>query len=317
MLVAPDSFKGTMSALTVAEALTAGLTGAGADVVSCPLADGGEGTTAALHAAWGGELVRYSVAGPLGDLVEAELLLVGGRAALDTASASGLHLVPADRRDPLRASTFGTGQLIAAAVAAGAREVLVGVGGSASTDGGAGALAALDEAGGVGGAALTVLCDVRTPFELAAEVFGPQKGATPAQVAALTSRLHTLAGRLPRDPRGIRRTGAAGGLSGALWAVYGADLVSGADAVLDAVGFDERLSGVDLVVTGEGRLDAQTAQGKLVAVVAQRAARRGVPVVAVVGRRDLDDAGVRALGLREVVEAGDPQALEAAGAALV
>ena len=141
MLVAPDSFKGTMSAQVVADALAAGMAAAGADVVTCPLADGGEGTTAALHAAWGGELVRHTVSGPLGDPVVGEVLMAGdGRAALDTASASGLHLVPHDRRDPWRASTFGTGQLIAAAVAAGAREVLVGVGGSATTDGGAGAL---------------------------------------------------------------------------------------------------------------------------------------------------------------------------------
>ncbi|GAA4361816.1 glycerate kinase [Angustibacter luteus] len=317
MLVAPDSFKGTMSAQVVADALAAGLAGAGADAVTCPLADGGEGTTAVLHAAWGGELVRHTVSGPSGEPVVGELLLAGdGRAALDTASASGLHLVPAERRDPLRASTFGTGQLIAAAVAAGAREVLVGVGGSATTDGGAGALEALARAGGIGDAVLRVLCDVWTPFEQAAEVFGPQKGATADQVAALTARLHEVAGRLPRDPRGRPRTGAAGGLSGALWAVYGADLVSGADAVLDAVRFDELLARTDLVVTGEGCLDAQTGQGKLVAVVAARSARRRVPVVAVVGRRALDDAGVARLGLRAVIEAGDLGALESAGAAL-
>jgi glycerate kinase len=318
VLVAPDSFKGTMSADVVTRALADGLRAAGADVVTCPLGDGGEGTTAALHAAWGGALVQHQVSGPLGETVSATLLLTAdGRAALDTASASGLHLVPPDRRDPLRASTFGTGQLIAAAVAAGARWILVGVGGSATTDGGAGALAALAETGGIGAASLTVLCDVRTPFEQAAEVFGPQKGASPEQVAQLTARLHAVAARLPRDPRGHPRTGAAGGLSGALWSVYAADLVSGADAVLDAVGFEALLAGADLVVTGEGRLDAQTAQGKLVAVVAQRAARRGVPVVAVVGQRDLDDAGVGRLGLRAVLEAGDPQALRSAGADVV
>ena len=286
-------------------------------MVTCPLADGGEGTTAALHAAWGGELRRQEVLGPLGEPVSAELLVTtDGRAALDTASASGLHLVPVEGRDPLRASTFGTGQLIAAAVAAGARQILVGVGGSATTDGGAGALAALAEAGVIGAVPLTVLCDVQTPFEQAAEVFGPQKGATAEQVVELTARLHALAAQLPRDPRGRPRTGAAGGLSGALWSVFDAELVSGAEAVLDAVGFDELLAGTDLVVTGEGCLDEQTGHGKLVAVVAARAARRGVPVVAVVGRRALDDAGVARLGVTTVVEAGDPAALRLAGAAL-
>ena len=161
-----------------------------------------------------------------------------------------------------------------------------------------------------------MLCDVRTPFEHAAEVFGPQKGASADQVAALTARLHEVAGRLARDPRGRPRTGAAGGLSGALWAVYDAHLVSGADAVLEAVRFDDLLGGADLVVTGEGCLDEQTAQGKLVAVVAARAARRGVPVVAVVGRRALDDVGVGRLGVTRVVEAGDPASLRRAGSSL-
>jgi glycerate kinase len=161
-----------------------------------------------------------------------------------------------------------------------------------------------------------VLCDVRTPFERAAEVFGPQKGAGPEQVRRLTARLHEVAAGYRRDPRGVPRTGAAGGLSGGLWAELGARLVPGAAYVLDRVGFDARLAGATAVVTGEGRLDLQTLEGKAVGEVAERARRAGIPVHAVAGRVDLDDDGRRRLGLASAREAGDPAALAAAGAAL-
>jgi len=313
VLLAPDSFKGTLSAAAVAAALAAGVRDAGGVPVAFPVADGGEGTAEVLAAALGGRQVRREVTGPLGDRVAGWFLLTDdGTAVLDTATASGLHLVPPARRDAFRATSAGTGELVAAAVAAGASRVLLGVGGSACTDGGAGALAALRD--GVGPATVTVLCDVRTPYEDAAVVFAPQKGADADTVARLTARLHELAGRLPRDPRGRPFTGAAGGLAGGLWAALGARLVSGIDTVLDLTGFDARLAGADAVVTGEGRLDAQTREGKAVAGVTRRAAARGVPVWAAVGRSAVDGAAGAALGLAGVLEAGTEADLRAAAA---
>ena len=191
VLVAPDSFKGTFTATEVAGAVGAGLRAGGRPVDLCPVADGGEGTLEALRPAFGGELRQVRVHGPLGRALRAPFLLSddGRTAIVETASASGLHLVPRRRRDPFAASTAGTGELIAAAVASGARTVLLGVGGSATTDGGAGAIAAIERAGGLRDCRLVILCDVRTPFEEAARVFGPQKGADPDAVKRLTARL--------------------------------------------------------------------------------------------------------------------------------
>lgn len=313
VLLAPDSFRGTLSAATVTAALAAGVTDAGGTPVGLPVADGGEGTAEVLAAALGGRRVPREVTGPLGAPVAGWFLLTDdGTAVLDTATASGLPLVPPGERDAYRATSAGTGELAAAAVAAGAARVLLGVGGSACTDGGAGALAALPD--GLGGAALTVLCDVRTPYEDAAVVFAPQKGADADTVDRLTARLHELAGQLPRDPRGRPGTGAAGGLAGGLWAAYGAELVSGIDTVLDLVGFHARLAGADVVITGEGRLDGQTRQGKAVAGVTRRAAARGVPVWAAVGHSEVDGAAIAALGLAGVREAGTEAELRAAAA---
>ena len=216
-------------------------------------------------------------------------------------------------RDAFAASTAGTGELIVAALAAGARTVQLGVGGSATTDGGAGALRAIDAAGGLGDARLVVLCDVRTPFEDAATVFGPQKGADPDTVRRLTRRLGELARRLPRDPRGREMTGAAGGLSGALWAAHDAQLVGGAAFVLDAVGFDARMRAARCVVTGEGRLDRQSLVGKLVSEIATRARQAGVPCHVVAGTRELDAMGARVLDLERVAQASTLAELEAAG----
>jgi glycerate kinase len=232
------------------------------------------------------------------------------------AAAGGLGLVAPHERDAEAASTFGVGELISLAIDSGARQVIVTVGGSATTDGGAGAIEAIEARGGLRGAEVIVVCDVTTPFERAAEVYAPQKGASPEAVERLTARLDALAQTFPRDPRGVAMTGAAGGLSGGLWARYGAALVPGASWVLDAVGFDDRLSRASAVVTGEGRLDAQTFEGKLVGEVAARAARAGVPVHAVVGSSALSDAEAAALGLASVTVASDLPALEAAGAAL-
>ncbi|MGA2012275.1 MAG: glycerate kinase [Solirubrobacteraceae bacterium] len=313
VLVAPDSFKGTFTAAQVAEAIAAGLEQAGRPADRCPIADGGEGTMDALASAAGASLRTAQVSDPLGRPVRARFALHGDRAFLETAAASGLQLVAPEERDALAAATDGTGELILAAIAAGARTVCLGVGGSATTDGGAGAIRAITHGGGLRGARLLVLCDVRTPFQDAARVFGPQKGADEHAVRRLTARLHALARRLPDDPRGIPLTGAAGGLSGGLWAAFGAELVAGAPFVLDAVGFDARMRAARAVVTGEGRLDRQSLAGKAVSEVATRARQAGVPCHAVVGRRELDAMGARILDLEHILEASTLEQIEAAG----
>jgi glycerate 2-kinase len=316
VLVAPDSFKGTFRAAEVAGAIGRGLERAGLlppDL--CPLADGGEGTMEALLLALGGETAGVEVEGPLGRPVQAQFGLVedGGTAVIEMASASGLGLVPEDERDAWAASTYGTGELICAAVDAGAQVVLVGVGGSATTDGGAGAIEAIDAHGGLGGARIVVLCDVRTPFERAAAVYGPQKGADPDTVARLEERLDALARRLPRDPRGVPMTGAAGGLSGGLWAAYGAALEPGARFILDELEFDARMRAARAVVTGEGKLDEQTLEGKLVGEIGTRTRQAGVPLHAIVGTDRLDPFGKRIIDLQLVQEATNIAEMEAAG----
>ncbi len=315
VLVAPDSFKGTLSAAQVTEGVARGLEDAGWAVDRCPVADGGEGTLASLTHALEAERLTATVPDPLGRPVRAEFaLLRNGRTAIvEMAAASGLALVAEEERDPVKASTSGTGELIVAALEAGARTVYIGVGGSATTDGGAGAIEAIESRGGLRDARLIVLCDVRTPFEHAARVFGPQKGATPDQVARLTKRLHALARRFERDPRGVPMTGAAGGLAGGLWAALGAELIPGAGFVLDAIDFDRRMRAARAVVTGEGRLDRQSLAGKLVSEVSTRARQSGVPCHAIVGGRALDDFGARILDLGVVLEAGTRQQLERAG----
>lgn len=316
-LVAPDSFKGTFSATEVAAAIAAGLRAAGREVRELPVADGGEGTMAVLVAALGGDVRTITASDPLGRPVEASFaLLPDGAAVVEMAQASGLGLVEEADRDAWAASTRGTGELIGAAVAAGAERVIVTVGGSATTDGGAGALEALDEAG-IEGVELDVLCDVRVPFEAAPSMFGPQKGAGPELVKRLERRLDELAQKLPRDPRGEPMTGAAGGLSGGLWAGRGARLVPGAPYVLDAIGFDEQMRAAAFVVTGEGALDEQTLQGKIVGEVATRCRQGGVTCHAIVGRNKLDPFGERIIDLASVTEATTLEELEAAGRALV
>jgi glycerate kinase len=309
VLVAPDSFKATFAAASVAAAIARGLRAGGYAAVELPIADGGEGTMDVL----GGEVHTATASDPLGRPVEARFsLLDAGRVGVvEMAEASGLRLVGEEERDAFAASTRGTGELIAAAVSAGARSVVVAVGGSATTDGGAGALEALDAAGV--DLPITVLCDVRTPWENAPRVFGPQKGADARTVKRLEKRLDELASRAPRDPRGVPMTGCAGGLSGGLWAFRGAKLVPGAAYVLDALGFDDHMRDARFVVTGEGRLDAQTLEGKACAEVATRARQGGVACHAVVGKNDLDPFRARVLDFGLVIEAGDEAALEAAG----
>ena len=319
VLVAPDSFKGTFRASEVAGAIGRGLERAGLMPPDlCPVADGGEGTMDALLPGLGGEVVAADAHDPLGRELRGCFALVedGGTAIVETATASGLGLVAEGERDAWAASTYGTGELIAAAAQAGAQVIVVAVGGSATTDGGEGALRAIEEAGGLGGARLVVLCDVRTPFEHAPKVFGPQKGADPAMVGRLERRLDELAARWPRDPRGVPMTGCAGGLSGGLWAVHRATLEPGAPWVLDALDFDDRMRASRAVVTGEGKLDEQTLQGKLVGEIGTRARQAGVPLHAIVGTDALDAFGKRIIDLQRTIEATTLAELEAAGETL-
>ena len=281
MLAAPDKFRGTATAFEVASAIADATRTAGASCVELPLADGGEGTLAAL----GGPNRTSLVTGPLGDPVDAPWRLVGSEAIIEMAFASGLALVGgAAGNDPIAASTSGTGELIAHAAESGARRIVVGVGGSATTDGGFGALRAMYPLQRFRGVEIVVACDVRTRFVDAAEVFAPQKGATRAQVELLRRRLERLAQVYAHDYgvdiRDLPRAGAAGGLAGAL-ATMGARLVDGFELVADAVRLDEQLEGIDLVVTGEGFLDAQSFEGKVVGGVISLAAALDVPVLVI------------------------------------
>jgi glycerate 2-kinase len=284
VVAAPDTFRGTAAAAEVAAAIGRAATAAGWTVDEVPLADGGEGTLDVL----GGPNRTTTVTGPLGDAVAAPWRFAGRGAVIEMARASGLELVGGpEGNDPVAATSSGTGELLSAAVDAGCRRIVVGVGGSASTDGGLGAVRALEPLARLRGVELVVACDVRTRFVDAAAVFAPQKGASPAQVELLRRRLERLADVYLRsygvDVRQLDGSGAAGGLAGGL-AAAGARLVPGFDLVADEVDLADRLDGTDLVVTGEGFLDEQSFEGKVVGGVAALAAGAGVPVLAVVGR---------------------------------
>lgn len=321
VLVAPDSFKGTFSAAQVAAAIGRGLERAGVwpppDL--CPLADGGEGTMAALLTALGGETGGLTVSDPLGRPIPAGFGLIenGETAVVEVAAASGWSHITDDQRGPdvaWNASTYGTGELISAAIDAGAAVVLVCAGGSATTDGGAGAVRAIEERGGLRGAALVVLCDVRIPYERAADVFGPQKGADAETVVRLASRLDAFGRGLPGSPFGVRGGGAAGGLAGGLHGAFGAVLEPGAPFVLEALDVDARMRAARAVVVGEGRLDRTTLDGKIAGELAIRARQAGVPAHAVVGQAAIDPFDVRILDLQVVAQASTLDAIESAGA---
>ncbi len=261
------------------------------DVIEVPLADGGEGTLDALLAARGGSRRSASVTGPLGGAVTAEWArLADGTAVIEMARASGLALVEG-RNDPLRASTRGTGELIAAAARGGATRIIVCVGGSATTDGGLAAVEALGWS--LAGLEVVVACDVETTFVAAAEIYGPQKGASAAQVALLTRRLEQLAGvylrRTGVDVTELEGGGAAGGLAGGL-AALGARLEPGFDVVAQAAGLDAALEGSELVITGEGKLDITSFEGKVVGGVLEWAADVGVAHRAVIVGQATDAA---------------------------
>ena len=319
-LFASDSFKGSLSSVKIAELLTRAAKEVFPDC-SCdwvPMADGGEGTAEAVIMATGGEWVSVTVTGPLGEPVEAGYgLLPGGRCIIEMASASGLVLVDPSLRDPRNTSTFGTGELIAAALKAGCRDVTIAIGGSATNDGGMGCARALGvrfldaqgaELEGKGGDLVkvaridvsgllpetretnfTVMSDVDNPLlgpDGATFTFGPQKGAVPAIRDELEAGMANYAAVLRRDlgaDTDFPGAGAAGGLGAALKIFLNARMRSGSDAVLDLVGFDALLEKADLVVTGEGRIDWQSAHGKVVAGVGKRCRKAGRPCIAIVG----------------------------------
>ncbi len=322
IVIAPDSFKGSASAEAVAEAMARGVRAVfpGAELRTVPIADGGEGTVEALVSATRGRTVEARVTGPLGEPVAARwgVLGDGTTAVVETAAASGLPLVPAGRRDPRLATTRGTGELVRAALDAGLRRLVLGLGGSATNDGGTGLARALgirflDAAGQElpeGGAALArleridlsgadprlpglellVACDVDNPLtgpRGASAVYGPQKGASPAVVAELDLALarfaRVAAEATGRDVAGAPGAGAAGGLGAGLLFFTPARLRPGVEIVLEATGFEALVRGAALVLTGEGRTDAQTAMGKAPVGVAAVARRHGVPVICLSG----------------------------------
>lgn len=283
VIVAPDKFKGTVSATSLAHEIAGALREAGHDAVAVPMADGGEGFLDVL----GGANRTTTVTGPLGAPVSASWRLSRGVAVIEMAAAAGLTLAGgAEENDPIEATTRGVGELISTAVESGARRVIVGVGGSATTDGGLGALKAMHPTQRFRGIDVEVACDVRTRFVDAATVFAPQKGASPAQVKLLQRRLERLA-QVYEQENGvvvgdIAGSGAAGGLAGGL-ATIGAQLVSGFQLVADETDLDQLIDDADLVITGEGFLDEESFDGKVVGGVAEMCALSGVPCVAIVG----------------------------------
>jgi glycerate kinase len=335
VLVAPDKFKGSLTAVQVAGHVAAGLQAAAPDlgVDQLPVADGGEGTVDAAVAA-GYRRMPVRALGPTGEMVETSYAERDGVAVVELADVSGLRRLPDGTLSPLTASSYGAGQVVrAAALDAGARRIVLGVGGSASTDGGAGLVEALgarllDEAGEPvprGGAGLALLhlldltglhpalrrvevvvaCDVDNPLfgpHGAAAVYGPQKGASPEDVAALETALRhwarVVAEATGRDCADVAGAGAAGGVAFGALAILGATVRTGIDLVLDLIGFADRLKGAALVVTGEGSLDAQTLRGKAPAGVAAAAGAANIPVVAVAGRCLLESAELQAAGIR-------------------
>ena len=284
VVAAPDKFRGTSTAADAARAIARAVVASGHTCDEVPMADGGEGTLEAL----GGPNRTTVVTGPMGEPVEAEWQLSRGRAVIEMARAAGLLLAGgADGNDPMEASTAGVGELITAAMEAGARRIIVGVGGSATTDGGLGALRAIYPHQRLRGIELIVACDTRTPFGAAAERFAAQKGASPAQVKLLTRRLDRLAQAYLADygvdVTRLEGAGSAGGLAGGLAAV-GATLQSGFDVVADETELADRMEHAQLVVTGEGFLDVESFEGKVVGGVAALANDLAVPALAVVGQ---------------------------------
>lgn len=328
IVIASDSFKGSMSSMDVAQAAEKGIREVMPDcqVVAVNVADGGEGTVEAIVDALGGEIVKVKVNDPLGREIEASYGIAGETAILEMAAASGLPLLQPEERNPWLTSTYGTGEMIMDAIERGCRNFLVGIGGSATNDAGTGMLQAMGfrfyDANGeiieycAGGrmqdiariddsqvpetvrqSVFTVACDVDTPFcgpEGAAPVFAPQKGADAEMVARLDAGMASLAkviaDKYAVDVVPVAGAGAAGGMGGAFYAFLKATLKKGIDMVLDAIDFDTTIQGADLVITGEGKVDFQTAKGKTAAGVLARAKKQHIPVIAIGGCVEMCDS---------------------------
>lgn len=336
-VVVSDSFKGSLSSLEIcrlAREAVLKIFPHCREVDAIPVADGGEGTVDCFVEAMGAQRVVLSVAGPFGDPVQAAYARQGEQAVIEMAAAAGLPLA-GERRDPEGATTYGVGQLLRHAVEHGCKSILLGLGGSATNDGGCGCAAALGArfynpaeqtfcpVGGtldqiaridltelrrlLEGVRVTVMCDVENPLcgpQGAAYVFGPQKGADSVCVQRLDRQLRTLDGALRRElgvELGTRPgAGAAGGMGAGCMAFLGAELCSGIEAVLDTVDFDRRLEGADLVITGEGRIDAQSVGGKVISGVARRTSKLGIPLVAVAGCVDPSASAAYDLGVTAI-----------------
>jgi glycerate kinase len=317
VLIAPDSFKGTFSSAEVAAAIGEGISSIpGVASLVAPVADGGEGTVDALRDDLSLEIIDAATVNPWGEPMIARYGrggVAGSMAIVEVAAANGIN-TPSNRpRDPLTASTYGTGLLIMDAVSRGARQILIAAGGSATTDGGRGCIEAIEDSGGLGSARLKVLTDVETLYADAPAVFGPQKGASREQVIELRSALANWAITLPRHPGSLVSGGAAGGLAGGLWAKYDAEIVPGAAFVLDSIEFDKKAARSDYLIVGEGRLDGQTAQGKIISVLMTRFDPG--KIFAVVGSLG-DDSDQFAEVFAGIFEAPDRQAMSEAGATI-
>jgi len=338
-VVAPDSFKGSLSSKKVAEAVEAGIRTVvpDADVIKVPMADGGEGTVEAVIAAVGGRFITAKVMSPLMEQIEADFGLLddGCTAVIEMAAASGLPLVPRQRRNPLKTTTYGTGQLVLEAIGLGCSRIIIGMGGSATVDGGVGMAQALgygvfDSAGNPikpGGGNLGLISRITRPERLdlaaieviaasdvpnpllgpegAAPVFGPQKGATPEMVKQLEAGLAHLASIIKRDLEvdvtGVEGGGAAGGLGAGIYAFLNGKIVSGIDTVIELSGLADKVKGATLVITGEGKIDYQTAFGKAPAGVAGVAAAANVPVIAVCGIEGDGSDALKKLGVSDII----------------
>lgn len=339
IVIAPDSFKESLTALEVAQAIEKGMKKVlpDADFIKVPMADGGEGTVQSLVDATGGKIISKTVTGPLGEPVEAFFGISGDEktAVIEMAAASGLHLVPAEKRNPLITTTRGTGELIAAALDYGIERIIIGIGGSATNDGGAGMAKALgikllnsegNEIGDGGGAlgdiaaidmanidlrvatvSIEVACDVDNPLtgpKGASSIFGPQKGANPEMVRLLDGNLHHFAEMILRDVgkdiEQIAGAGAAGGLGAGLMAFLSAELKRGVDIVLEATALEAQLKDADFVITGEGKIDAQTVFGKTPIGVAKAAKKHSIPVIAIAGNVGTDSHVVHEHGVDAV-----------------
>lgn len=343
IVIASDSFKGSLSSVGVAEASEAGISEVYPEcrIIKLAAGDGGEGTCKAIASALPCECIQIQVSDPLGRKCEAEYAVCRtGKdlmAVMEMAQASGLTLIDDEERDPMHTSTYGTGEMIRDAAGRGCRKFIIGLGGSATNDGGTGMLEALgvrfiDKDGNkivkccgkklaeisevdtsgvpveILSSSFTVACDVDAQFYGeggATRIFAPQKGASPASVEILELGMQSFAGVIRRqygiDLSQVKGSGAAGGTGGALHAFMGASLCKGADLVLDAVGFDKLIEDADLIITGEGRIDNQTFCGKLPSVVLRRASAKGVPVIAIGGIVDLDPDEIQKSGFLSVV----------------